>query len=196
MEQGSSLAGFGLEDIIEILERRKWWLVLGAVVGLSLGWGLYALIPPIYEASTTILVEPQRVPRSYVESTITLEVDQRLQTLQERVTSHANLTRLIETVGPERLDPSGLLDKQTLMHRVSDGLYVEIDHKGSRRRGEGGGVFLVSYFGEEPEVAAQIVREVASLFITENIKDRAQQAEATSDFLERELDRLRAEVAS
>ena len=40
-----------------------------------------------------------------------------------------------------------------------------------------------------------MARVIAELFINENIKDRAQQAASTSEFLDRELDRLRADVA-
>ncbi len=33
-------AGFQLEDAIEILERWKWWIAAGALVGAALGMGL------------------------------------------------------------------------------------------------------------------------------------------------------------
>ena len=93
--------GFGIGDVIEILERWRWWIMIGALVGLAVGFALFLLLPPRFQATTTILVEPQGVPKSYVESTVTLEIEQRLNTLQERVTSHSNLTELIELIGRE-----------------------------------------------------------------------------------------------
>ena len=54
--------GIKLEDILEIVERRRWWLVLGSVLGLIVGVTANFLLPARYSATTTILVEPQQVP--------------------------------------------------------------------------------------------------------------------------------------
>ena len=98
--------------------RRRW-------SGSLSGFGLYLLLPPRYQSTTTILVEPQEVPQSYVESTVTLEIEQRLNTLQERVTSHSNLTQLIELVGAKRLDPSGRLGTDEILAMIRRQLAVD-----------------------------------------------------------------------
>jgi polysaccharide chain length determinant protein (PEP-CTERM system associated) len=188
----SPAGGIDIKDVIEVIERRKWWLILGTLVGLVLGVGVYLLIPPTYTANTKILVEPQGVPEAYVQATVTLEIETRLNTLRERVTSYANLNLLIDAIGPDRLDPSGKADREKLMNQIRGNLDVVF---------EGGGKSLVSVFelvysSGDPEVAADVVREMSALFISENIKDRAAQASATADFLDRELTRLRREVSS
>ena len=187
---------FGLEDIVEIVERRVWWLVIGAILGIALGVAAYFLLPPRYEASTTILVEPQRVPENYVQSTITFDVEQRLRTLHERVTSDTNLGTLIETVGVDRLDPSGELELNKLMNRIANRLEVQITTARGNSQNPAAAVFEIIYSDGDAVVVADVVREVSSLFITENIKDRAQQAQATSAFLDRELERLGSEVTA
>ena len=70
----SVFADFQLEDILELIDRRKWWLAMGVAVGLALGLLAYVVLPPIYLSSTTILVEPQEIPRDFVKSTVTLTV--------------------------------------------------------------------------------------------------------------------------
>lgn len=183
--------GFEVEDVIEIAERRKWWLAGGALGGLLLGFALYLLLPPVYTARTTILVEPQEVPQDFVRSTVTLEVEERLHTLRERVTSYANLNELVDRVGAERLDPGGRLSREALMGRISRRLEVDIARNLSRRAN----VFELSFTADDPQVAADTVREIASLFVAENVKDRSRQATATAQFLDRELERLRREVS-
>ena len=42
--------------------RRKWWLVLGAVVGLSAGAAVYVQKPRVYESSVAVLVDRRPVP--------------------------------------------------------------------------------------------------------------------------------------
>jgi len=184
--------GFQAEDVLEILERRRWWLGGAAGIGLAIGLLLYLLLPARYEASTTILVEPQEVPESYVKSTVTLDIEQRLNTLRERVTSFANLTELIDRIGPERIDPDGSYTREQLIGFITGNLAVESEAKFADKAN----VFKISYQGKDPEIVAAVTREIASLFITENLKDRAQQANATAEFLDRELERLRTEVAA
>lgn len=188
----SAAGGFQPEDILEVLERRRWWLAGAAGIGLAIGLLLYLLLPARYQASTTILVEPQEVPESYVKSTVTLDMEQRLNTLRERVTSFANLTELIDRIGADRIDPDGAYTREELISFITRNLAVESGAKFSDKAN----VFEISYQGTNPEIVAAVTREIASLFISENLKDRAQQANATAEFLDRELERLRGEVAA
>lgn len=182
---------FGIEDVIEIVERRRWWLVLGAVVGAAIGAGAYFVLPARYVATTSILVEPQEVPKSYVETTVTLEIEQRLNSLNERVTSHSNLNDLIDLVGEQRLDESGELSRDAIMNLIRGGLAVRVPSA----RPNAAPVFEISFTHHDPNVAADVVRDITNRFIEENTRDRAAQANATSEFLDRELERLRAEVS-
>ena len=158
--------------------------------GSPLASASYLVLPARYLATTTILVEPQEVPKAYVESTVTLEIEQRLNSLNERVTSHSNLNQLIDLVGAQRLDASGKLTRDALMAKIRGHLGVTVPSS----RPNSAPVFQISFTHEDPTVAAEVVGDITSRFIDENLKDRAQQATATSEFLDRELERLRAEV--
>jgi len=184
-----TMNGFQLEDAVEILERRRWWILLAAMSGLVIGFLSYLVLPAQYQSTTTILVEPQGVPEAYIKSTVTLAVEQRLHTLHERVTSYASLNELINRIGTERLDGSGKLTREALMNRIRGGLTVEISGRKAKAP-----VFELTYQAGDPQTAALVVREIAALFISENLKDRARQATATAEFLDKELDRLRDEV--
>jgi uncharacterized protein involved in exopolysaccharide biosynthesis len=182
--------GIGLSDVFEILGRWRWWIVVGAILGLLTGFGAYLVLPPRYQATTTILVEPQEVPKSYVESTVTLEIEQRLNTIQERVASHSNLTQLIELVGQKRLDPTGRLGTDEILSMIRSQLAVDIRARSDKTAP----VFDIAFTHADPAVAADVVRDVTGRFIDENLKDRAQQATATAEFLDVELQRLRDDV--
>ena len=51
--------------------------------------------------------------------------------------------------------------------------------------------FTVSYADEDPHIAMQVTNQLASLFITENLKVREQQVVGTTEFLAQELERVR-----
>jgi polysaccharide chain length determinant protein (PEP-CTERM system associated) len=186
--------GFQFEDVVEILERRWRWLVIGGAAGLALGLLLYFVLPPVYTSSTTILVEPQEIPTEYIRSTITVDIEQRLDTLRERVTSFANLNDIIETIGVDRLDPSHALTREELIAKLAGQLEVKLGARVARE--SGANTFVIAYSGDDPKLVADVAREIAGRFISENIKDRARQAEATDEFLDRELARLRVDVAA
>jgi len=182
--------GFQLEDAIEILERWKWWIVTGVLLGAALGVGLCFVLTPEYESTTVILVEPQKIPEDFVRSTVNQEVGYQIDSLYQRVTGHKNLTQLIENLGESRFDPDEKSTREALMNEIRGNLRIDVD--GRRNSAP---VFEIAYSSSDPELAADVAREVAELFISENIKDRAQQAKSTSEFLDRELDRIRIEVS-
>jgi len=186
-----AMSGFQLDDLIEILERRRSWILLAAAGGLLAGFFAYLVLPASYLSSTTILVEPQNVPENYIKSTVTLAIDQRIYTLQERVTGYQSLNELIEKIGVERLDPSGKQTREAIMGGIRQHLGVDI-----LAGKTGAPVFELSYSASDPQLAADVVKEIGGLFVEENLKDRARQATATAEFLDKELDRLREEVSA
>ncbi len=191
-EHSSEGTGYTVEDLIEILERRRWWFAIAAAVGLALGIVAWLVLPPRYTSETTILVEPQEVPDSFVKSTVTLDIEDRLRTLHERVTSYANLNALIDKIGEARLDPSGSMTREALMSKITGHLFVDL----KAGTGKLANVVDIFFTDADPEVAKDVAAEISSTFISENMKDRTRQAESTADFLDRELDRMRTEVSS
>src|SRR5438128_8707263 len=62
------------------------------------------------------------------------------------------------------------------------------------RPGVGG--FKIAYSGRDPQLVQQVTRQLASLFIEENLKVREQQAEGTSEFISAELEKARQTLQS
>ena len=60
------------EDIVRILWFRKWILLAGMVAAAGIAFAISLRIPNLYRSDTVILVIPQRVPESYVRSTVTM----------------------------------------------------------------------------------------------------------------------------
>ena len=78
------------EDIghyITILQSRKKYFVIPALVVLVLAVLVAVLLPSIYESSSTILIEEQQIPQEFVKSTVTGFAEQRIQTLSQQILS-------------------------------------------------------------------------------------------------------------
>src|SRR2546426_5228134 len=79
----------------EVWGRRKWLAVaVFAVVFAAVG-GLAAFLPNVYRSTATVLVERHQVPETFVRSSITGELETRLQTISQEILSRARLADLI-----------------------------------------------------------------------------------------------------
>ena len=84
-----------IQDIMQILRKRRWSLILPMAVVFLTAVAAALLWPPTYRATSTILIEEQEIPREFVTATVTSYAEQRLQNLNQRIMSS---TRLLEIV--------------------------------------------------------------------------------------------------
>ena len=63
---------------------------------IAAGTVLYVLYAPReYKATTLILVTPQKVPEQFVKSTITSNIEERLQSISQEIMSRTRLEQII-----------------------------------------------------------------------------------------------------
>jgi succinoglycan biosynthesis transport protein ExoP len=199
-------------DYLEILWRRKWWLIFPALVGTALAVVVSYTIPPEYRSSTLILVEPQKVPETYVRSTVTSGVEERLNTISQQILSRTNLEKIIKQFRlyvPEDTPATG---HQGVITRLKDKVQERLVTLGLTEPGaepvwepvryvermrqaieikllgrESRNAFTIAYSGKDPDTVRQVTDALASLFIEENLRVRERQAEGTSQFITAEL---------
>src|SRR5262245_5846381 len=84
------------EDILLILRRRTWFLLVPFAI-VSAATAVYSrALPDIFRSDTLILVVPQRVPETYVRSTVTTRIEDRLQSITQQILSRTRLERVIQ----------------------------------------------------------------------------------------------------
>src|SRR5437899_13030727 len=65
------------------------------VLGTALAFAISTQLPNWYRSETVIMLLPQRVPDSYVKTTITSKIEDRLATLENQILSRSRLERII-----------------------------------------------------------------------------------------------------
>jgi len=170
-----------LAFIRQALKRRRWWIAIPFVVLSAAGGALALKLPNTYLSQTVILVVPQRVPESYVRSTVTLPIEGRLRSITEQILSRTRLERIILEFNlyPEQRKVRVMEDVVQMM-RDAIGLVL----------GKEQSFTLIFTYGEAA-TAAKVADRLASLFIDENLRDRETQAEGTSQFIEGQLEEAR-----
>jgi uncharacterized protein involved in exopolysaccharide biosynthesis len=188
----------GLSDYLDILRRRKYQLILPALVIFVAIVALVVRLPSIYRSSATILIEQQEIPQNLVRTTVTGYADQRIQLISQRIMTNANLSKIIKAYNlypAQRKKNSlytvvGKLRKDINLEMVS----ADIMDLSSGRSREVTIAFTLSFDNQSPELAQKVVKEMVSLYLDENIKARAKAAKETSTFLTEEADKLSERV--
>lgn len=189
-----------LADIIAIVKRRRWYLLIPALLIFTLAAAAALLLPRTYKSTSTILIEEQEIPKEYVTTTVTSYVEQRLQTINQRVMSS---TKLLEIINRFNLYPE-LKDKKTVDEIVQkmrkdikmDTISADVVDPRTGRPTAATLAFSLSYQGNRPETVQQISTVLASLYLEENLKVREQQTQGTSKFLEDEMGMVKASLTA
>lgn len=193
-EQGLSLA-----DYIEILKRRRWALVIPAVLLFIAAATAAFLLPATYRSQATILIEQQEIPTDLVRSTVTSYADQRVQVISQRVLSSTNLGQIITKYDlyPEERRRAPLtsvveqMRKDVRLNMVS----ADVVDPRSGRPTEATIAFTLAYESRSPQNAQQVTGEIVSLFLNENARKRQEVAREASKFLSEEADKLSEQIS-
>jgi polysaccharide chain length determinant protein (PEP-CTERM system associated) len=178
------------EDFLAIAWRRRWLILLPALlVFLTVALAAW-LLPDRYKSEVAILVVPQRVPKDFVRPTVTTEIDQRLQAISQQILSRTRLERIILDFNLyERERRVGIMED--VIEQMRRDITVTISTTG---RNEDSTSFRLGYVARSPRTAMQVTERLASLFIEENIRDREMLAEGTDQFLESQLEEARRQL--
>jgi polysaccharide chain length determinant protein (PEP-CTERM system associated) len=161
--------------------RRKWIIVIPLVLFAGATAIGSRFLPVTYRSETTILVVPQRVPETYVRSTVTSRIEDRLQSISQQILSRTRLERIIQDFN--------LYAEQRAAGIMED--VIEVMRRNITVEVVKGDAFRVSYVGSEPRTVMQVTERLATLFIDENLRDRELLAEGTNQFLESQLEEAR-----
>ncbi len=168
-------------DFVRILQRRWKWPA-GFILACAVGGGIVGLrLPNQYRSETTVLVVPQRVPESYVRSTVTSRIEERVRSLREQILSRTRLERVIDEFGLYAKEQARLPMEQ-IVEDMQESVGTRIVREDA---------FQISFTAQEPLTAQRVASRLAQMFVQENVRDREVQASSTNQFLETELEQAR-----
>ena len=177
-------------DFWRFVWSRKWLLVVPVVL-CTIATSLVAYsMPVMYRSETRIIVVPQRVPEAFIPSSVTTSPEDRLRAIKQRVFSRARLERVVMEFN---------LYEEARKHQIMEDVIQAMrdDIEAEIMPGRAGGeppVLRVSFQSANPRTTMRVTERLASLFIEENLNDRANLAEGTDRFLEAQLKDIARQV--
>ena len=176
---------YTVEEIANIAWRRKWLIIVPFVVCTLVTAVVAHFLPNKYSSDTLMMVVPQRIPEAYVRSTVTTKIEDRLNSISQQILSRSRLERIV-------LDNNLYVEErrtatmQDIVEQMRRDIGIDVIK---------GDAFRVRYVGNDPVTVKTVTERLASLFIEENVNERAQLAEGTNQFLQSQLENARARLA-
>jgi polysaccharide chain length determinant protein (PEP-CTERM system associated) len=172
------------EDFLAIAWRHRWVILVPLVVCALATFAWSRSLPNRYRSEAFVLIIPPQVPESLVRPTITESLQERLNLMRQQILSRTRLERIILEFNLYSKERQSLLMEQ-IVERMRVDIGVNVPKVGRR---EEPGHFVVSFDSESPQTAMVVAERLASLFIRENLQGRGIQADATSQFLQSQVD--------
>ena len=164
--------------------KRYWWIVAcTSAIGLFVGLIVASTLEDSYQSEMLVQIVPQRVPDSFVQSTVTARTEDRMSSLEAQVKSRNQLERLIREFNLYS-DDLARLPMEDVVNKMRSAIAIELVRP---QRHLPADAFYVRFTYGEPGVAAKVTSSIGNLFIAQNARERGELANAANQFLETEL---------
>jgi polysaccharide biosynthesis transport protein len=191
-----------VRDYVRVFKRHIKAFAFTAAPLLTLGVGITFGLPAIYESTGTILVEQQDVPEFLVRSTITSNPSERIRIITESVLKPDNLVDMVKRYELAPADDqvavrdaaTEIRSNVTIAPLETDVIKSLTGNKFNNEATPESVAFSIAYTDHSPKRAYEITKELVELYRNENTQARKAIARDTSEFLDREAERLEVAI--
>jgi len=181
-----------VEDFIDILRRHKGWIfgpflltLVASVVGVYL-W------PDSYDSLAVVKIVPQQVSQNMVQSSITNDLADRIQSMATTVLSRNVLINIINNHDLYKSERKRLPMEDVVDNVMKNNIHIIPMMAGAGARTVP--AFTVQFSYSDRIEAQKVVQDVVSRFIAENQNNRSSVTTETGQFFKDEADRATKEL--
>ena len=180
-------------DYWAIIRRHGVLIIILAIIGAPLGYGISRLIPNRYESSTLVLVQGPSVPTDFVRPVDATSINERLASMQQEILSRTRLEPVIRqlNVFPSTINKDSMDD---LVAQLQKDIEVTPVQPMAETRDAQLPGFYINVTLDNPRTAQAVCTAVTSMFIEENLRQREQQSGDTTQFMSEQLASAKAEL--
>ncbi|MGA8556916.1 MAG: Wzz/FepE/Etk N-terminal domain-containing protein, partial [Candidatus Acidiferrales bacterium] len=169
-----------LEEYWAIARRRRWYILLPVFICWGLAWTGSWLVPSTFQSEALILVEQQKVPEQYVVPNVTVNLQDRLQSMTQQILSRTRLQSTINRFHLYETRRRIFSQSEDAVEQMRKDITIQLV-EAPGRPGELT-AFKIRYSAGTPQLAQQVNSELTSLFIDENLRSQQQLSESTTAF--------------
>src|SRR6185437_10571908 len=174
-------------DYQGMLHRHWVLIVVLALLGGPVGYGVSRVLTSRYTSVTTVLVEPQTISPDIIKPVITGGLTQQLASMKAQILSRSSLQPIIEEFNLYPKDVNRVPPDE-MVERLRDSIEVSALKEMDDTKAQGLPGFTISVTLDNPIAARDICGKLTSLFISSAAEARQQASNQTTDFLQQRLD--------
>jgi polysaccharide chain length determinant protein (PEP-CTERM system associated) len=170
----------GGEDYAAIWRRRRLLIIVPAILGAIIVFGLSLVLPNKFESDTLIIIQRQKIPNALVQPVIADDLNARIATLQQQVLSRTRLEPIIKRYDLFKAESGQPMD--ILVSELRNAITLTPVKPIVRSRDETVPGFTISVILPSAREAQQVCAEITSMFIEEDLRQREQGTQDASSF--------------
>lgn len=190
-----------MDDYLAMLRRRLTVILIPTLLAPIVGFAVSYAFRAKYTSQALVLVEEQKVPEGYVAPVVTEDLSQRVATLEQKALGADRLRPLID-----KLNQQGLLRGESvdeIIDNIRTGISIEaaqiatVPNPTAAKSARPGlsspkpaqvPAFYLEYTDSNPREAQAVCAGLVDIMLQENLKNREETAQQTTDFLGRQVD--------
>lgn len=165
-----------IKEYLDIAFRRRWWIILPALLGVLFATLLFLRFPKLYKATTRAQIRPQTISKHLLSPIVDIPSTELVSQISAEITSEKfvqELDQRLKIVGT----PGGPRDNAELARQLDGAIDLQVN---TRNR-----YFDLAVTWGQPILAANIANELADIYIRQTEKTRSDLASGTLDQLTR-----------
>lgn len=188
-----------IDQIKGIIRRQRGLFIALFILTWIVALGTAMLLPAVYRAESTILIEDQQIPQEFAQTTITSYVEERLQVITQQIMSRPRLQEIVDRF---KLYPEMQKNhtKEEIIERLRTNISLQtvsadvVDRR-TGRPSTATIAFNLSYQGKNPDTVTKVTNRLTSLYLEENLRQREEQVTNITTFLSQERAELTKFIA-
>lgn len=174
-----------------ILWKRKWLIILPAiVVSAAVGIVVWRL-PNVYQSNTLLTVRPSNIMQGIVPQLSDDDLTIRINAIGQEVFSRSSLEPLITTYGLYAVERRRGEPMEMLVERMAK-KDTRIELNKSKNEITNG--FILTFKGPDPYITQKVTSDLASKYVNAQLKQQTQGADETAKFLQTQLEAAQGEL--
>ena len=169
----------------KIFFRRKWLLLIPAVIAIVAGIVIGALLPKTYQSYSVVMIEEEKTLNPLISGiAVSADVVSRMRNIREQILGWNSLVQLVERLHLAR-DVKSQYDFEQLVLELRRRINVRM---------QGPNLIKISYTSARPAEAKKVVQTVNDIFVEENMKAQNRESTIAIDFLKDQIKVYRRKI--
>lgn len=187
-----------LKFYLSLFLRRLPYFMIFVALGAAVGGTLAVVLPPVYRAEATLVVESAQIPGDLAASTVQTAAVEQLQIIQQRILTRDKLIDManrLEIYGPRGSVEAARIPADEKIEDLRTRIEIDTSGGASRRTGPQATFVTVAFTAPRAALSATVANEVVTMILQENVQMRTTVAGQTLEFFTQEVARLDQELS-